>query len=82
MIAAAGLLLATAAHSSSAIFEGEGFGTYYYNLDPLDVSGNDFSSMDSGQVECSLTQAWSLDQIGSNYLVAMNHTQLAENMSL
>lgn len=78
MIAAAGLL-ATAAKADS-IFSGTGFGTYYYDIDSPNACSTDFSVANTGQVECSLTQVYTLEDVNSEYLVAMNHSQLIGDM--
>jgi hypothetical protein len=78
MIAAAGLL-ATAAKADS-IFSGTGFGTYYYDIDSPSACSTDFSVANTGQVECSLTQVYTLEDVNSEYLVAMNHSQLISDM--
>jgi hypothetical protein len=81
-IAAAGLLFALGTHAQSAIDSGTGFGTYYYDVEQVDACSNDFSAQNSGPVECGLSTALPLTQIDSNYLVAMNHSQLVDDMSL
>jgi hypothetical protein len=78
---AAGLLFALRAHAQSTIYSGEGFGTYYYDIEQVEACSNDFSAQNTGPVECSLSTALSLDQVNSNYLVAMNHSQLIEDMA-
>lgn len=69
------------AMSEASIFKGRGFGTYYYDVKhPKGSCGADFSNMNLGVVECSSnTNALSLNKINSNFLVAMNHTQLQRN---
>ncbi|OJJ50143.1 hypothetical protein ASPZODRAFT_128763 [Penicilliopsis zonata CBS 506.65] len=74
------LLFALGASASSSIYSGSGFGTYYYDISDVDACGTSFSSQNLGDVECSQVTALSLDTINSNYLVAMNHTQLVDNM--
>ncbi|CRG89366.1 hypothetical protein PISL3812_06402 [Talaromyces islandicus] len=78
MIAAAGLLAAAA--KADSIFSGTGFGTYYYDIDSPSACSTDFSVANTGQVECSLTQVYTLEDVNSEYLVAMNHSQLITDM--
>jgi hypothetical protein len=73
---AAGLQFALPALAQSTIASGTGFGTYYYDTEQVNACSNDFGPQNQGPVECSSATALSLDQIDSNYLVAMNHTQL------
>jgi hypothetical protein len=77
--AAAGLLLAGSA-SASTVFSGEGFGTYYYDMDQVKACGTDFEYQNMGVVRCSPQAGQTLDSINSNYIVAMNNTQLGEDM--
>lgn len=79
IVAAAGLFFA-AAQGQSSIFSGEGFGTYYYDVDNLDVCGTSFKYQNMGVVECSPQAGLTLDKIDSNHLVAMNHSQLVGDM--
>lgn len=64
-----------------SIYNGTGFGTYYYDVAEVDACGSDFAIQNTGPVECSFSTALSLDQINSEYLVAMNHTQLVGHLS-
>lgn len=73
---AAGLLFAAPTFSQSTIASGTGFGTYYYDIEQVQACSDDFGPQNQGPVECSSSTALSLDQLDSNYLVAMNHTQL------
>lgn len=75
------LLYALPARAFVTIYEGAGFGTYYYDIEHVSSCGNNFALQNTGLVECSQTKALSLGQIGSEYLVAMNHSQLAGNMT-
>lgn len=74
------LLLASLALTQDVIYSGAGFGTYYYDVVETEACRNSFQNMDNGLVECSLEQPWTLNDIGSNYVVAMNDTLLKENM--
>lgn len=77
--AAAGLLLASTA-SASTVFKGEGFGTYYYDMEQVQTCGTDFEYQNMGVVRCSPQVGQTLDAINSNYIVAMNNTQLGEDL--
>ncbi|KIM93153.1 hypothetical protein OIDMADRAFT_138377 [Oidiodendron maius Zn] len=68
--------------TQAAIYSRTGFGTYYYNVGEVDACGNDFTFQNKGLVECSLSTALSLDQVNSEYLVAMNHSQLIGDMAM
>lgn len=81
-IAGAGLLLVLGAYSQDTIYSGTGFGTYYYDVQQIDACGTSFEYQNVGGVHCSLETTLSLTQINSNYLVAMNNTQLSADMSL
>ena len=80
IIAAAGLF-AFGAVAQDVIYTGEGFGTYYYDVEQVEACGADFADQNEGYVECSLS-GLTLDQINSDYVVAMNHTQLIGDMAL
>ncbi|EED21235.1 hypothetical protein TSTA_084660 [Talaromyces stipitatus ATCC 10500] len=80
ILAAASLLFTTQALAQNEIYSGSGFGTYYYDIVNANQCYTDFSNANLGQVECSLTQVWTLEDVNSDYLVAMNHTQLVEDM--
>ncbi|KAL7940319.1 hypothetical protein V8C42DRAFT_337845 [Trichoderma barbatum] len=60
------------------IYSGTGFGTYYYDVNQPQSCGTDFALQNGGNVMCS-NSALPLTAINSNYLVAMNNSQLAEN---
>jgi hypothetical protein len=70
----AGLLYVLRVIARKNIYNGTGFGTYYYDVKQVDACGNDFALQNTGLVECSLLTVLSLDQINSNYLVAINHS--------
>lgn len=80
ILPAAGLLFFRGALGQNEIYSGSGFGTYYYDIANTNQCGTDFSNANLGQVECSLIQNWTLENVNSDYLVAMNHTQLVEDM--
>ena len=79
--AVASLLLALRSYAQSIIYSGTGFGTYYYNVEQVKACGSSFADQNKGPVECSLITPLSLEQINSNYLVAMNHSQLVGDMA-
>jgi hypothetical protein len=81
IIAAAGLLFTLRAQAQATLASGTGFGTYYYDTNQVQACGTDFSAQNQGGVECSFSTLMSLDQIDSNYLVAMNHSQLVGDMA-
>ena len=82
-MATAGLAAPTSTSSSpSAIYQGTGFGTYYYDIKQVEACGTSFANQNMGSVECSNTAGLTLNDIDSNYIVAMNHTQLIGDMSL
>lgn len=80
--AAAGLLLAIGASAQSVISSGQGFGTYYYDIDQVDACGTTFEYQNQGGVMCSSETLLSLNQMDTNYIVAMNNTQLGADPSL
>lgn len=76
-------LLATFAAAAAAdpIYNGTGFGTYYYDIKQTKACGADFSLQNQGYVECSHIKPLSLNDMNTNYVVAMNHTLLKDNLS-
>lgn len=82
IFATAGLLFALRANAQDTIYSGTGFGTYYYDIEQVEACGADFEFQNEGYVECSQMTALSLDAIDSNYVVAMNQTQLVGDMAL
>jgi hypothetical protein len=77
-----GLLFALRSYAQSIIYSGTGSGTYYYDIEQVEACGTDFVDQNLGDVECSFSTALSLDDIDSNYVVAMNHTQLVGDLAL
>ena len=69
------------ATAQSTIFSGSGFGTYYYDMQDIQACGTDFEYQNMGVVECSPQAGLTLDDINSNYIVAMNNTQLSGDMA-
>jgi hypothetical protein len=80
-IAASIGLFANLAISQSVINSGTGFGTYYYDVQHVQSCGADFTNMNQGFVECSQFIPWTLNNVNSNNIVAMNHTLLAGNLA-
>lgn len=77
---ASALLLAPSALAQDVLFSGNGFGTYYYDVFDMDGCATGYQGMEKQPVECSLEEFLALETINSDYLVAMNHTQLAADM--
>lgn len=73
------LLLAPGALTQEVMFSDVGYGTYYYDVFDKDACLAD-PGMDKNPVECSHEIYLSLEEINSDYLVAMNHTQLASDL--
>lgn len=82
IFAAAGLLLAMKATAQSTLFSGSGFGTYYYDMEQVKACGTDFEYQNMGVVRCSPQAGLTLNDLNSNYIVAMNNTQLSADLSL
>lgn len=78
---AVGLLFTLRAYAQSTIYSGSGFGTYYYDIEQVQACSTDFSAQNTGPVECNFGTALSLNDVNSNYLVAMNHSQLVGDMA-
>lgn len=78
-LAAAGLFLA--AKAQDTLFAGEGFGTYYYDIEQVNACFTDFENQNLGVVRCSPQVGLTLDAINSNYIVAMNNTQLSADLA-
>jgi hypothetical protein len=74
------LLFTARAHAQGVLSSGSGFGTYYHDINRIDACGTSFVSQNKGPVEYSLTTALTLNEVNSNYLVAVNHTLLAGNL--
>jgi hypothetical protein len=81
IIAVTGLLLTLRAHGQNIFFSGTGFRTYYYDLQQVDACSTLFTAQNTGQLECSLETALTLDQVNSDYVVVMNRTQLIGDMA-
>jgi hypothetical protein len=76
-IAVVNLLFTARVHAQGVLSSGSGFGTYYHDINRINACGTSFVSQNKGPVECSLTTALTLNDVNSNYLVAVNHTLLA-----
>ncbi|KAL7940649.1 hypothetical protein V8C42DRAFT_336962 [Trichoderma barbatum] len=74
-------LFAKLALSQAVINSGNGFGTYYYDIEHPQSCFADFSNMNTGFVECNQFTGLSLNKINSNNLIAMNHTLLSKNLA-
>lgn len=80
------IVAATAAIFSlgvQATFSGTGFGTFYYdiNANDGDACGDDLASFDNRDVTCGWRIARTADEVDSDYMVAMNVTQLEAGLS-
>lgn len=80
-VAASILALVSHAQAQDVIDAGNGFGTYYYDIEQVQACGTDFSNQNLGFVECNYNTGLSLNEIDSNYVVAMNHTQIAADLA-
>ncbi|KAF4766276.1 hypothetical protein HAV15_010647 [Penicillium sp. str.  len=74
--AAVSLLFTVGTSARSIIHSGQGFGTYYYDIGQVDHCGTTFEYQNKGGVMCNSAALLSLDQMNTNYVVAMNNTQL------
>lgn len=81
ILAAAGLLFTSFACAADTISKGSGFGTYYYDVEQVDACGTSFSAQNQGTVMCSHIDTLPLTEINSNYVVAMNNTELRSDMA-
>ncbi|KAL6789565.1 hypothetical protein GGI42DRAFT_365766 [Trichoderma sp. SZMC 28013] len=58
-----------------------GFGTLYYDVEDVYGCQNNFSIQNEGPVQCNFFTSLSLDQMNTNYVVAMNRTLLADDLA-
>ncbi|KAH8700966.1 hypothetical protein BGW36DRAFT_261986, partial [Talaromyces proteolyticus] len=79
--AAGGLFLAAGTSGQSTIASGEGFGTYYYDIQQVDACGTSFEYQNQGGVMCNSQSLLSLDQMNTNYVVAMNNSDIRADPS-
>ncbi|KAJ6003727.1 hypothetical protein N7522_006419 [Penicillium canescens] len=75
----ASLLAQLGVVARSTIDSGNGFVTYYYDVEQVNTCGTTFESQNQGGVMCSSLIPLSLNQINTNHLVAMNSTQLRQD---
>lgn len=61
------------------IAEGKGYGTMYYDVVSPKVQHYDWSVANSGALQCSFSTKISLDDVHSNYIIAINATELRQN---
>ncbi|CAG8235316.1 unnamed protein product [Penicillium salamii] len=76
------MLLAVCTFARSIIDSGEGFGTYYYDIEQVNSCGTTFQHQNNGGLRCNPTALLSIDEIHTNSVVAMNNTQLGMDPSL
>lgn len=76
------LALSIGIYGQSGIYAGLGWGTYYYDVENTDVCGTNFDGINGGDVTCGWYTATTLNQVNSDYLVAMNVTQLEDDLTL
>ncbi|KFY12507.1 hypothetical protein V491_06766 [Pseudogymnoascus sp. VKM F-3775] len=81
IIAAAGLLFTYGAYAQDTISKGSGFGTYYYDIEQVEACGTSFANQNQGTVMCSHISTLPLTEINSNYVVAMNNTELGADLA-
>jgi hypothetical protein len=79
--AAVSLLLTVGTSARSIIHSGQGFGTYYYDIEQVNSCGTTFENQNKGGVMCSSATLLSLDKMNTDYVVAMNNTQLGTDPS-
>lgn len=75
-----GTFFAAAANAQATITSGAGFGTYYYDIEQIQACGANFLNQNQGYVQCSYIKPLSLKAMNTNYVVAMNHTELTGNL--
>jgi hypothetical protein len=76
--AAAAALFGITAQATSS---GTGFGTYYYDLVNSDPCGISVEALNTGDALCGWYTAKTIEQVGSEYLVAMNDTLLKSDLT-
>lgn len=79
-LAASLMALGHSVLAQEVLNSGTGFGTYYYDVQETQACGTDFEYQNEGYVECSYYTALSLDQMNTDYVVAMNHSLLVEDL--
>lgn len=82
LVTAVGLIiLSTVTCGKRVLQKGKGFGTYYYDVERPYSCETNLTLQNGGFVHCE-SNPLPLTAINSNYLVAMNNTQLNGEMSL
>lgn len=74
-------IFAASAAAQTVLNSGSGFGTLYYDISDVNGCQDDFSLQNEGFVECNFFTGLSLDEMNTDYVVAMNHTLLAGNLA-
>ncbi|KKO96630.1 hypothetical protein THAR02_11268 [Trichoderma harzianum] len=74
-------VFAASAVAQTVLNSGSGFGTLYYDVEDTDGCQFNFTFQNKGFVECNFLTSLSLDQMNTNYVVAMNHTLLAGDLA-
>lgn len=83
LLATLSLVVPGSLTSSVPIYWGSGFGTLYYDVKNVSsCSGDNFTEQNTGLVSCSPVIGQSLNALNTNYLVAMNNTELEANLHL
>jgi hypothetical protein len=80
MLSAIGLFAASAV-AQTVLNSGSGFGTLYYDVIDVDGCQDNFANQNLGFVECNFFTGLSLDEMNTDYVVAMNHTLLAGDLA-
>jgi hypothetical protein len=74
-------VFAASTFAQTVLNSGSGFGTHYYDVEDVDGCQENFASQNGGFVQCNFFTGLSLDQMNTNYVVAMNHTLLASDLA-
>lgn len=69
-------VFAASSFAQSVLNSGSGFGTLYYDVKEVNGCQYNFTFQNEGPVECNKFTPLRLDQMNTNYVVAMNHTML------
>ena len=77
---AAGLLFALGS-TASTISNGEGVGTYYYDVEQIDACGTSFKFQNMGGVMCSSDTLLTLNEMDTQNVVAMSNADLGADPS-
>lgn len=68
----------TRCYCQQSLYRGEGFATYYYDVEQPKSCSTNLATMNSSPTKCGLSP----DAVNSNNIVAINLTQLSSDMSL